>query len=565
MPPSVLSPVDVDCEVFLPAAVQLKGENPPTVLSPIDVDTAVEQLASSVRRISLEQDALFNVFRSGRITEGARRGRRSSSEGGREGERECSEEVRDGVRQDDSTSRGEKTQDKDKQTNRKSLPDDDLDLRRNRSLSEELQQMPDKPGRSTTTFNPEQETVKQPSKISRGTKNAGKGPKEKDEAKKKPALFVDIPPPEPENIEITRTNYVSDKSHPVGKESWIVSIPITRIEETAVEEDDGTNKHLDGCGVVALPSESEATSARTSVNIPIQRLDPPPEMNRPEKRTPVTEKGPRCNNDDRLNHNYFLATSSGGVHVSEEMRSEKSNKSDKMEVSEALVSKEMRRVISQLRQVKGGLETDYTEPERKGATRPELEEKEAKEACSDTDGEDYIEASGPSPESEEREAGKSANPMSPLVSQIVEIRQFIKQFRKSIGQENAFLENNQNNVLACSNKDAEEKQETSSRAKASRSCSQAQDQCDKNGLFWASPAHVKEDEEKEELNKTEKGGRQDIKSRHLILPSSPQEPPSSVILTPKRKISVTTSISRKVSVTSPDPKSNNHPTFVHLI
>ena len=110
MPPSVLSPVDVDCEVFLPAAVQLKGENPPTVLSPIDVDTAVEQLASSVRRISLEQDALFNVFRSGRITEGARRGRRSSSEGGREGERECSEEVRDGVRQDDSTSRGEKTQ-----------------------------------------------------------------------------------------------------------------------------------------------------------------------------------------------------------------------------------------------------------------------------------------------------------------------------------------------------------------------------------------------------------------------------------------------------------------------
>merc|ERR1719447_2031662 len=234
-----------------------------------------------------------------------------------------------------------------------------------------------------------------------------------------------------------------------------------------------------------------------------------------------------------------------------------------MEVSEALVSKEMRRVISQLRQVKGGLETDYTEPERiQGATRPELEEKEAKGACSDTDGEDYIEASGPSPESEEREAGKSANPMSPLVSQIVEIRQFIKQFRKSIGQENAFLENNQNNVLACSNKDAEEKQETSSRAKASRSYSQAQDQGDKNGLFWASPAQVKEDEEeKDELDKTEKGGRQDIKSRHLILPSSPQEPPSSVILTPKRKVSVTTSISRKVSVTSPDPKSNNHPTF----
>ena len=558
MPPSVLSPVDVDCEVFLPAAVQLKGENPPTVLSPIDVDTAVEQLASSVRRISLEQDALFNVFRSGRITEGAQKGRRSSSEGGRE--------CRDGVRKDNSASRGEKRQDKDKQTNRKSLPDDDLDLRRNRSLSKELQQMPDEPGRSTTTFNPEQETVKQPSKISRGTKHAGKGPKEKDEAKKKPALFVDIPPPEPENIEMNRTNYVSDKSHPVGKESWIVSIPIRRIEETAVEEDGGTNKHLNSGGVVALPSEAEATSARTSVNIPIQRLDPPPDMKRSEKRTPVAEKGPGCNNDDRLNHNYFLATSSGGVHVSEEMRSEKSNKSDKMEVSEALVSKEMRRVISQLRQVKGGLETDYTEPERiQGATRPELEEKEAKEACSDTDGEDYIEASGPSPESEEREAGKS-NPMSPLVSQIVEIRQFIKQFRKSIGQENAFLENNQNNVLACSNKDAEEKQETSSRAKASRSCSQAKDQGDKNGLFWASPAQVKEDEEeKDELDKTEKGGRQDIKSRHLILPSSPQEPPSSVILTPKRKVSVMTSISRKVSVTSPDPKSNNHPTFVHLI
>ena len=77
---------------------------------------------------------------------------------------------------------------------------------------------------------------------------------------------------------------------------------------------------------------------------------------------------------------------------------------------------------------------------------------------------------------------------------------------------------------------------------------------------------MKEDEEeKEGLDKTEKGGRQDIKSRHLILPSSPQEPPSPVILTPKRKVSVTTSISRKVSVTSPDPKSNNHPTFVHLI
>merc|ERR1719447_1808840 len=108
--------------------------------------------------------------------------------------------------------------------------------------------------------------VKQPSILSRRLlnnrarsvvvqKNAGKGPKEKDEAKKKPSLFVDIPPPEPENIEMNRTNYVSDKSHPVGRESWIVSIPIRRIEETAVEEDGGTNKHLDGGGVVALSSE----------------------------------------------------------------------------------------------------------------------------------------------------------------------------------------------------------------------------------------------------------------------------------------------------------------------
>ena len=237
-------------------------------------------------------------------------------------------------------------------------------------------------------------------------------------------------------------------------------------------------------------------------------------------------------------------------------------KSDKMEVSEALVSKEMNKVITQLRQVKGGLETDHAEPERIGATRSGLEEKEI---CSDTDGEDYIEASGPSPESEEGETGKAANPMSPLVSQIVEIRQFIKQFRRSIGQENAFLENN---VLACPNQDAKEKQnnsKTSNSGENSRSCSQAQDQGDKNGLFWASPAQVKEDEEKEGLDKTEKDGRQDIKSRHLILPSSPQEPPSPVILTPKRKVSVTTSISRKVSVTSTDPKSNNHPTFVHLI
>merc|ERR1719341_116083 len=66
--PSVLSPIDVDCEVFSSPAIQLRGEDPPTVLSPVDVDSAVEQLASSVRRISEEQDALFNIFRSGHIT-----------------------------------------------------------------------------------------------------------------------------------------------------------------------------------------------------------------------------------------------------------------------------------------------------------------------------------------------------------------------------------------------------------------------------------------------------------------------------------------------------------------
>merc|ERR1711971_899579 len=91
------------------------------------------------------------------------------------------------------------------------------------------------------------------------------------------------------------------------------------------------------------------------------------------------------------------------------------------------------------RRVKGELEKKGVEervnggnPERILADTPDNEI--TNELWSDTDGEDYIEAMGPTPDLETAE-DKEADPMSPLVSQIVEIRQFIKKFRRSLSDE----------------------------------------------------------------------------------------------------------------------------------
>merc|ERR1719460_3151179 len=102
----------------------------------------------------------------------------------------------------------------------------------------------------------------------------------------------------------------------------------------------------------------------------------------------------------------------------------------------------MRRVILKLRQVKGELERENVD--QSGGKPEKLGERN--EAWSDTDGEDYIEATGPTPDPETDSGEKHSGPMSPLVSQIVEIRQFIKNFRRSVADEERSLNSEPNSV-----------------------------------------------------------------------------------------------------------------------
>merc|ERR1711971_735255 len=188
---------------------------------------------------------------------------------------------------------------------------------------------------------------------------------------------------------------------------------------------------------------------------------------------------------------------------------------------------------------------------------------------------------GPTPDLETA-GDKDADPMSPLVSQIVEIRQFIKKFRRSLADEEIFLNSSPNTVS--NNSETVEvtgkriSSERSSPHRLKRNCSlrernlvdqngrsqvqerdvsqnqdqdgrsqdqdqdgrnqdqdggdEDQDQIGKGGLFWASPAYVKEE---------------------VDLP---------VISPRKKKVSVTSFTTKKVSVTSPDWNNDKHHTFV---
>jgi len=275
------------------------------------------------------------------------------------------------------------------------------------------------------------------------------------------------------------------------------------------------------------------------------------------------------------------------------------------------------------RRVKGELEKKGVEervnggnPERILADTPDNEI--TNELWSDTDGEDYIEAMGPTPDLETA-GDKDADPMSPLVSQIVEIRQFIKKFRRSLADEEIFLNSSPNTVS--NNSETVEvtgkriSSERSSPHRLKRNCSlrernlvdqngrsqvqerdvsqnqdqdgrsqdqdqdgrnqdqdggdEDQDQIGKGGLFWASPAYVKEEVEKTKSEETmtdagSNGDGKDARSSYLILPSSPKVD-LPVISPRKKKVSVTSFTTKKVSVTSPDWNNDKHHTFVHLI
>merc|ERR1711971_247725 len=182
---------------------------------------------------------------------------------------------------------------------------------------------------------------------------------------------------------------------------------------------------------------------------------------------------------------------------------------------------------------------------------------------------------GPTPDLETA-GDKDADPMSPLVSQIVEIRQFIKKFRRSLADEEIFLNSSPNTVS--NNSETVEvtgkriSSERSSPHRLKRNCSlrernlvdqngrnqdqdggdEDQDQIGKGGLFWASPAYVKEEVEKTKSEETmtdagSNGDGKDARSSYLILPSSPKVD-LPVISPRKKKVSVTSFTTKKVSV-----------------
>ena len=584
----MLSPIDVDCDVFSPTIQLGGGGGPPTVLSPIDVDSAVEQLATSVRRISEEQDALFNIFRSGHITGGGQNRKRSRSMGNYRKDEEDKYQV--GAEKGKS----EKT---DKNQGQPNVAEN-LELVKSKGNAARES---DEHVKDTTNLKHEEEThlpkesVKPKSEDKSEKKQKGK--EEKKTKKRRPSLFVEIPSVEPDSLKTE--NNAGGREHAAKEESWSVSIPIIR-----TDRQDGVTNPVKVSESDDNPMKRRESNDKTSINIPILRSFEPEEKVKLFKKSRVvvgSKESGRCTNDDGGGHNCFPPATN----------------------EDALVSEEMRTVISKLKRVKGELEKKGVE-ERANGGNPErilVENEIRNEPWSDTDGEDYIEAMGPTPDLETA-GDKDADPMSPLVSQIVEIRQFIKKFRRSLADEETFLNSSPNTVS--NNSETVEvtgKSLNSERSSPHRNCSlrernlvyqngrsqvkewdvrsqdqdqdgrsqnqdgtgrsqdqdqdqdgRNQDQIGKGGLFWASPAQVKE-----EVKKTKSGemmtdagsnededGKEDARSSYLILPSSPKVD-LPVISPRKKKVSVTSFTTKKVSVTSPDWNNDNHHTFVHLI
>ena len=591
--PSVLSPIDVDIEVFSPTRmeeggqppIQIPGSGPPTVLSPVDVDSAVEKLALSVRRISEEQDALFNIFRSGgHVTGGGEeKGKKSNSRGsGKEEDKDNRGQIRE------DTGRLEEASNENIEegivTKKVEIFNEECNgevaARELNKMSKEHEENATNLKSKGSTNHTEQ--VKSEDKSEEKKKNQ----KHKYEKKKRrPPLFVDIPSVETE----------MGKENPPKEEMWSVSIPIMRTDEgSKVEKEDRVND--------ALRRRREPED-ETSVNIPIMRTDQQaweeekgeedrvrreadekrkiksvnipilrsinPEKVKLEKLDLEEESGRRCNNDDGTDHSGFPATR---------------NSAD--------VSDEMRRVISKLRRVKGELERESVDQsEGKPSRIVDGKPREPNEVWSDTDSEDYIEATGPMPDLERAASGVNLpGPMSPLVSQIVEIRQFIKNFRRSVageeslnrGDPNSFS-NNSEAVEVSGERSSSEKSSPNMMKRSSflrerklndqngRNRDQDQerdgrDQDGKGGLFWASPALVKEEDENKESEEgsDEEEKEEGARSSFHILPSSPKNA-LPVIAPRNKKVSVTSFTMKKVSVTSPEWNSDNHHSFVHLI
>ena len=613
--PSVLSPIDVDCEVFSSPAIQLRGEDPPTVLSPVDVDSAVEQLASSVRRISEEQDALFNIFRSGHIT-GSGGQKRSRSIGNDRKEEEDMDQV--GAEKGRMEEVGKLSLDE-----KQGQPNvtENLELVNARRESDEYV-------KDTTNLKSNEETQlpKKSAKPKSEDKSEEKKKKEKDEKKTKkrrPSLFVEIPPVEADLLKVDNND---GREHAQKEASWSVSIPIIRTDRQDGVTKNPVKERESKDNQMKRNESNNKPAMTTSINIPILRSVEPEEKGELLKKSRVvvdSKESGRCTNDDGARHNCFPPATN----------------------EDALVSHEMRSVISKLRRVKGELEKKGVEEKANGGNAERivadtLDNEITNEPWSDTDGEDYIEATGPTPDLETARDIKEADPMSPLVSQIVEIRQFIKKFRRSLADEETFLNSNPNTVSKNSetveatekkltiekpspqrlkrnwslregnlvdwngrnqeqdgrNQDQDgrrrdqdrksqdqdrdgrgQDQDQDGRSQDRDGRSQDQDQRDedddqisKGGLFWASPALVKEEVEKTEWEElmTDAGsnedGKEDGRSSYLILPSSPNVA-SPVISSRKKKVSVTSFTTKKVSVTSPDWNSDNHHTFVHLI
>ena len=534
------------------------------------MDSAVEQLALSVRRISQEQDALFNIFRSGSriIGGGEQKGKRSRSTGSGKKEEE-EEDDRDQIREDKG--RMEEASEEDIEEGNVGENVELVKSNGNNDTRELNKTSNEQGGEDAANLKSKGETqlskesAKHTEQVQSEEKKKNQRQKdEKKTKKRRPPLFVDIPSAETEMAQ----------ENPPKEERWSVSIPIIRTDQqgrgtTGEEEDRVTDP-------VRMRREPDDKTMK-SVNIPILR-SVEPEKVKLEKLVAGKEElenGTRCNNDDGPNHNGIPATSSTDV------------------------SDEMRRVISKLRQVKGELERENVD-QYGGKPERIADEKlgETNEAWSDTDGEDYIEATGPTSDPETDAGEKHPGPMSPLVSQIVEIRQFIKNFRRSVADEEWSLNSEPNSVsnnsetVEVSGKRIGSEKSSPRRIKRNWSLrdgnlidqdgrsqdrygrsqeqdrdgrDQDRDQHGKGGLFWASPALVKEEDEKIESDggsyEDEKAG---TRSKYLILPSSPKN--STPVISPrKKKVSVTSFTMKKVSVTSPEWNSDNHHTFVHLI
>ena len=529
-------------EVGQPPIV-LPGEGPPTALSPVDVDVAVEQLASSVRRISQEQDNLFSIFRGNELMGGGHGG----------------EKNKDGDKKTDGGDRNQTSPVENRRTEGASKEDTEEGKGQLQENLESVEgdiangsnKMQDKCLGESTNGNavPEGKThlPKEPTKPSEHkSERKEKKDKEIDEKKtkkRKPPLFVEIPSVGADVREMGKDGEMEDAEK---EKRWTVNIPIIRMDQQGGKEE----RH----GVTDPTKERESRKI-TFVNIPILRSDQP-EREKLENTVGAADES-ECNNDDGLGHNCSPTN------------------------SDALVSKEMRSVISKLRQVQGELEmgveekaekvkVNQSEGESEKITPPSLDNVKTGEKVetlsSDTEGEDYIEATGPSQDSDQAGENEKGQ-MSPLVSQIVQIRQFIQNFRRSI-QDTRSVSNNSETVEVTEKR---LKNEGSSPRREGSLFDWDERSEDQNqlGLFWASPALVKEEGAKKESEKmdTHVGGEQerteDVRSGFLILPSSPKV--ASPVIYPKRKASVTSQTTKKVSVMSPDWKTDNHHTFVHLI